>query len=62
MQSPLRSSSSTVVAITYHNDKWSYKQVNLKNEYNVGSLQENSTKSIFLIRVLFIQSPHDPYY
>ena len=49
---------SSVVATTYHNDKWSHKQVNLKSGYNVGSSQENLTRSLFLIRVLFIQSPH----
>ena len=51
-----------VVATTYYNNKWSHKQVNLKSGYNVGSSQENSTRSLFLIRVLFIQSPHGPYY
>ena len=51
-----------VVATTYHNDKWLYKWVNLKSRYNVGSSQENSTRSLFLIRVLFIQSPHGPCY
>ena len=51
-----------VVATTYHNDKWSHKRVNLKNRYNVGSSQENLTRSLFLIRVLFIQSPHGPCY
>ena len=33
-----------------------------QSEYIVGSLQENSTRSLFLIRVLFIQSPHGPCY
>jgi len=51
-----------VVATTYYNDKWSHKRVNLKGRYNVGSSQENSTRSLFLIRVLFIQSPHGPCY
>ena len=35
-----------VVATTYHNDKWSYKWVNLKSGYNVGSSQENLTRSL----------------
>ena len=35
-----------VVATTYYNDKWLHKQVNLKSGYNVGSSQENSTRSL----------------
>ena len=35
-----------VVATTYHNNKWSHKWVNLKSRYNVGSSQENSTRSL----------------
>jgi len=36
--------------------------VNLLVRYQVGNSQENSTKSLFLIRVLYIQSPHGPCY
>jgi len=46
---------SIVVATTYHKDKWSHKQINLKSRYNVGSSQENLTRSLFSISVLFIQ-------
>ena len=35
-----------VVATTYHNNKWSYKQVNFLVGYNIGSSQENSTRSL----------------
>ena len=30
--------------------------------YDMGSSQENLTRSLFLIRVLFIQSPYGPCY
>ena len=34
----------------------------LEDEYLVGNLQENSTRSLFLIKVLFIQIVHGPCY
>jgi len=34
------------------------QMVNLLVGYQVGNSQENSTRSLFLIRVLYIQSPH----
>ena len=38
------------------------QMVNLLVGYQVGNSQENSTRSLFLIRVLYIQSPHGPCY
>ena len=34
----------------------------LEDKYLVGNLQENSTRSLFLIKVLFIQIVHGPCY
>ena len=36
--------------------------INLLVGYQVGNSQENSTRSLFLIRVLFIQMSHGPCY
>jgi len=36
--------------------------VNLLVGYQVGNSQENSTRSLFLIKVLYIRSPHGPCY
>ena len=44
-----------VVTTTYYNDKRSHRRVNLLIGYQVGNSQENLTRSLFLINVLFIQ-------
>ena len=48
----------TVIATTYHEGQIITQQVNLLVRYNMGVSQENLTRSLFFISVLFIQSVH----
>ena len=51
-----------VVTTTYHKGQMITQAINLSIGYQVGSSQENSTRSLFLINVLFIQSAPGPCY
>ena len=50
------------MATTYHKGQMITQAVNLSIGSQVGSLQENSTRSLFLISVLFIQIAPGPCY